>query len=130
MSKLLLSIVEQGGYPDLTPHYKEAGFEVVKAHAMRKVVSLLKKITPDVIVAEFNFQSDFRDRTSSLETLLATMQTRCPYASAVILYEKHNRVHLDKLLSQYTVHETLPFPIDVDMLKSAISSAVSNNNED
>ena len=61
-----------GGYPNFIPLYKSLGFEVHVENSMRKARSYLKKTTPDVIVAEYNFQSQFRDRTSNLETLMAS----------------------------------------------------------
>lgn len=121
MDKLLLSIVEYGGYPDFTSLYQEAGYQVITANAMRKVVSLLKKKQPDMIIGEFNFQSDFRDRTSNLETLMATAQTRCPDARFVIFYELEQREHLERLLSRFPVHATLPFPVDAGALREAIA---------
>ena len=71
---VLLSIVEMGGYPDFRPLYQRAGFDVVVEHRMRKAMSVIKKVRPRVIVAEFNFQSDFRDRTSSLESMLSVVE--------------------------------------------------------
>ena len=61
----LLSIVEMGGYPNFKDLYKNKGFQIDTASSMRKAIKILKKSKPDVIVAEFNFQSDFRDRTTS-----------------------------------------------------------------
>ena len=83
----LLSIIELGGYPNFTPLYEELGYNVEIATRMRKALGLLKKQQPDVIVAEFNFQSDFRDRTSSLESLLAVVQ-RLPDTRVIVFYEK------------------------------------------
>ena len=71
---LLLSIVELGGYPDFKFLYESLGYQVLHVTTVRKALALLKANQPDVIVAEFNFQSDFRDRTSSLESLLAVIQ--------------------------------------------------------
>ena len=79
----LLSIIELGGYPNFTPLYEELGYNVEIATRMRKALGLLKKQQPDVIVAEFNFQSDFRDRTSSLESLLAVVQ-RLPDTRVIV----------------------------------------------
>ena len=62
---VLLSIIELGGYPDFSGLYRNNGYEVVTTDSVRKAVKLIRKHHPDVIVAEFNFQSDFRDRTSS-----------------------------------------------------------------
>jgi hypothetical protein len=72
--KILYAIIEQGGYPNFKAIYESSGYEVTTLHAMRKAMSLLKKKPPQVVVAEFNYQSDFRDRTSNLESLLATVE--------------------------------------------------------
>ena len=72
--KQLLAIVELGGYPDFTELYRKQGYQVTLLHNTRKAMAFLKKSQPDVIVAEFNFQSDFRDRTSTLESVLATVE--------------------------------------------------------
>ncbi|MDH3832160.1 MAG: hypothetical protein OEU48_10850, partial [Gammaproteobacteria bacterium] len=65
-----MSVAEIGGYPNFTPLYQQAGYEVLVENRMRKAMSTIRKRTPQVIVAEFNFQSDFRDRTSSLESMM------------------------------------------------------------
>jgi hypothetical protein len=66
-NKSLLSIIELGGYPDLSSVYKKHGYEPIVVYSMRKALTALKKVKPAVVVAEFNYQSDFRDRTSSLK---------------------------------------------------------------
>ncbi|HED15651.1 MAG TPA: hypothetical protein ENI64_02350 [Gammaproteobacteria bacterium] len=72
--KILLAITELGGYPDFRAEYGQAGYDLVAVNSMRKAISALKKQSPALIVAEFNFQSDFRDRSSNLESLLAVTQ--------------------------------------------------------
>ncbi|MDJ0891474.1 MAG: hypothetical protein QNK18_09825 [Gammaproteobacteria bacterium] len=119
----LLSIVELGGYPDFSPLYRTAGYQVVIARSMRKALALTKKHRPDVIVAEFNYQSDFRDRTSNLESLLATLQTRCPEAKTVVFYESAHSGHLERLLARFSVHATHAFPIDTDQLLASLREA-------
>lgn len=109
--KLLLSIIELGGYPNFTPLYRELGYEVVVETRMRKAISFLKRRTPEVIVAEFNFQSDFRDRTSSLESLLAVVQ-RMPGIRVVIFYEQEYRPQFEVLRARLPVHHALAFPVD------------------
>jgi hypothetical protein len=64
-----------------------------------------------VLVAEFNFQSDFRDRTSSLETLISSSQGVSD-VSMIVFYEKEFRQHYEKFLARHTVFESLEFPID------------------
>ncbi|MEW6331651.1 MAG: hypothetical protein AB1560_09335 [Pseudomonadota bacterium] len=122
--RLLLSIIELGGYPDFKPIYREAGYEVESAASVRKALGLLKKLVPDVIVAEFNYQSDFRDRTSSLESLLAAVQ-RTPKTRVIVFYEKEHAHQLARLTSQYPVHETLAFPIDTARLEQSLQRAAA-----
>jgi hypothetical protein len=108
---LLLSIVELGGYPDFGPLYREYGYEVAVEKSMRKAIGFLKKQQPAVIVAEFNFQSDFRDRTSSLESLLAVVQ-RLPGTHVIVFYDREYLPQFDKLRSRLPVHSALAFPIE------------------
>lgn len=117
--KLLLSIVEVGGYPNFKHLYQHKGFRVETADSMRKAVKMLKKHRPAVVVAEFNFQSDFRDRTSSLETLMATLQ-RMPETRVIVFYEQEQSNQLQRLLKVFPVHATLNFPISEEMLAKTL----------
>ena len=120
---LLLSIVELGGYPNFSTLYRQKNFAIERAESMRKATKLLKKIKPAVVVAEFNFQSDFRDRTSSLETLMATVQ-RIPSCKVIVFYEKEQRVQLERLLSVFEVFATIAFPVNEDDLSQTLDQAL------
>jgi DNA-binding NtrC family response regulator len=111
----LLSVIELGGYPDFRPLYREAGYEVTVVNSVRKAIAHLKRHNPAVIVAEFNFQSDFRDRTSSLESLLAVVQ-RAPETRVIIFYEKEFAPQFERLRSRFPVHCALSFPVRPDRL--------------
>ena len=119
VDKVLMSIVELGGYPDYTAIYEQSGFQVIAVKTVRKAIQALKKETPQVIVAEFNFQSDFRDRTSSLESLLAVVE-RTPECRVVVFYEQEYAHQLQRLCQQYTFHAMLPFPVDTGQLATAL----------
>jgi len=121
---VLLSIIELGGYPDFSGLYRGNGYTVVTTDSVRKAVKLIRKHLPAVIVAEFNFQSDFRDRTSSLETVFSSLQGVVE-ASVIVFYEKEYRHQYDRLLKQFDVFESLEFPIDEDRLDRALKAAVS-----
>jgi hypothetical protein len=120
--KLLLSIIELGGYPNFKPLYESLGYEVVVETRMRKALGFLKIRQPDVIIAEFNFQSDFRDRTSSLESLLAVVQ-RLPDTRVIVFYEKEFTPQFDQLRVRLPVYQALPFPVDEPALRLLLQQA-------
>ena len=88
---------------------------------MRKAISLLKKKNIDVIVAEFNYQHTFRDRLSSLESIIAAAQ-RLEGLKFIVLYEKEFENHLDKLRQQYDFGAEIAFPINEEKMRHALSS--------
>ena len=123
----LLSIIELGGYPDFSSLYRDHGYEVISTESVRKAVKLIRKHRPAVIVAEFNFQSDFRDRTSSLETLFSSLQGVAD-ARVIVFYEKEYRHQFEKLLNRFDVFAALEFPLDQNRLKTALTEAHPDNN--
>lgn len=129
VSKLLLSVVELGGYPNFAPLYTDCGYEVAVVNSMRKAVGFLKKRRPDVIVAEFNFQSDFRDRTSSLETLMAVVQ-RLPGVRVIVFYDREFQPQFEKLRARLPVAAALAFPIEEPALQACLQAFEENQNID
>ena len=121
--KLLLSIIELGGYPNFTPLYESLGYEVTVATRMRKALGFLKKSQPDVIVAEFNFQSDFRDRTSSLETILSSTQGIID-SKMIVFYEQEYQHQYARFLERFDVFSSLVFPIDETELECVLRRAL------
>jgi len=117
---ILLSIIEFGGYPDFTSLYSELGYQVEKTDSVRKAVKLIRKYKPQVMVAEFNFQSDFRDRTSSLETLLSSTQGVTD-SSMVVFYEKEFEPQYQRFLQTFDVAASLTFPVDEMQLRAVLS---------
>ncbi len=116
---LLLSVIEMGGYPDFTPLYRQAGYDVLVETRMRKAMGAIKKKQPAVIVAEFNFQSDFRDRTSTLESMMSVVE-RLPDTKVIVFYEKEFSHHFERLLAVQSFHKTFTFPIPEQELKGCI----------
>jgi hypothetical protein len=119
--KLLLSIVEIGGYPNFIPVYQRHGYKVETLNSMRKAIGWLKRQCPGVIVAEFNFDPMFRDRMSNVESLLATLQRYRCEARVVLLLEPERRPQLEKVLQRYSVAAVVEFPVDEAKLASALA---------
>ena len=124
-NKKLLAIVELGGYPNFTSLYESCGYQVTMAHAMRKAMAIVRKEKPDVIVAEFNYQSDFRDRTSTLESLLATVerlqQNHSNSIKVIVFYEKEYQHQLEKLQAMFSNFDAISYPIQEEELKQYIT---------
>jgi DNA-binding NtrC family response regulator len=123
MDKTLLAIIEMGGYANFSDLYKSKGLLVETANSMRKAIKALQKSHPVVIVAEFNFQSDFRDRTSSLESLMARVQSK-GNTKVIVFYEKEQRMQLERLLAIFDVYAIINFPIDTQTLSDTLDRAL------
>ena len=126
--RLLLSIVELGGYPNFAPLYEELGYVVAVEKSMRKAIGFLKKSRPAVIVTEFNFQSDFRDRTSSLESLLAVVQ-RLPETRVIVFYDREYLPQFDKLRARLPVYAAIAFPVDERKLRSCLGELAARRSQ-
>ena len=119
----LLAIVELGGYPNFTSLYQGLGFVVEFVNSQRRAMARLKKNLPDVVVAEYNFQSDFRDRTSNLESLMARLQ-RHPQTKVIVFYQPDQADKFERLRSRFPIFAALPFPVDSDALERELRRVV------
>ena len=118
-NKTLLAIIELGGYPDFRNLYKSFGYDVFVESSSRKALSLLKKNHIDVIVAEFNYQHTFRDRLSSLESIIAAAQ-RIEGIKFIVIFEKEFENHLDKLRNQFKFNAEISFPVNEEKMRKAL----------
>lgn len=116
---VLLAIIEFGAYPNFAPLYQRLGFEVVIERSVRKAITTLKRLKPAVVVAEFNYQSDFRDRTSSLESVFSVVQT-LPGTKVVVFYDAEQLHQFERLRARFPVHAALSYPVDPTGLEAAL----------
>jgi len=120
-NKKLLTLVEFIAHSKLPNLYKQLGFDVTTEWQARKAVSLVRKLKPEVIVADFYFQADFRDRLSNLESVLATAQ---PLADTkiLVLYEPQSQAALDKVRARMRIDAALAVPVKEEDLKAVLSA--------
>lgn len=121
MDKRLLFFVDEGGFDDFTPLFVSLGFEVDFEDSQRKAVKLAKKNTYQVLVAEFSYNPEFRDRVSNIESLLATLESHSPKVKIIVLYDEINQPQLDQLKQRYRMDVTLAFPVNEKTIKDCIS---------
>ena len=124
----LLAIIELGGYPNLTPLYRQLGLDFEVVTSQRRAQAALKRRIPNIIVAEYNFQSDFRDRTSNLETLMAILQ-RHPGVRVSCFYLPEFKPKLDLLMARFPVFEAIPYPVDPKAVEAALRRALVPSSE-
>ena len=125
---VLLAIIEMGGYPNFRTLYEGAGFDVVVETRMRKAMSAIKKLKPRLIVAEFNFQSDFRDRTSSLESMMSVVE-RLPETRVIVFYDREYHHQFERLLAVRKFYRTFTFPVPEQELAEAVQSLAGQASE-
>ena len=124
--KSLLAVIELMDHARLPTLYQQIGFEVTTEWSVRKAVSALRKLKPDVIVADFYFQSDFRDRLSNLESLLATAQ---PLAGTriLVLYEAKNRPALDRVRERMRIDAAITTPVNETEMRRLLEGWFADN---
>jgi hypothetical protein len=122
MNQQLLFFVDEGGFDDFTPLFVSLGFDVDFEDSQRKAVKLAKKNTYQVLVAEFIYNPEFRDRVSNIESLLATLEGHSPEVKIIILYDAINQPQLNQLKQRYRMDATLTFPVDEKTIQDCISN--------
>ncbi len=119
----LLSIVEMGGYPDFSSLYLRAGFVPEKVHSVRKAQAWLKNNRPAVLVAEFHFDPELRDRMSNLESLFAALERHAMDTRVIVFINPEHRPRLLLVEQRHRVFGALDYPVDEAALRRLLAQA-------
>lgn len=101
--------------------YQALGYAVVTEWSERKAIALVRKTPPAVIVADFFHQTDFRDRLSNLESLLATAQAS-PATRILVFYEPAHQAALDTVRARLRIDAAMTLPVDEAALRATLST--------
>lgn len=112
------AFIGTAGYKTL---YQDLGYSVVTEWTERKAISLVRKTPPAVIVADFYHQTDFRDRLSNLESLLAAVQSAAA-TRVLVFYETAHEAVLDKVRARLRIDAALPLPVDEACLRATLQA--------
>lgn len=112
------AFIGTAGYKKL---YQELGYTVVAEWSERKAISLVRKTPPAVIVADFYHQTDFRDRLSNLESLLAAVQG-APDTRILVFYETAHQAVLDKVSARLRIDAAMTLPVQEDRLRTTLQT--------
>ncbi|HSJ82081.1 MAG TPA: hypothetical protein VK910_12795 [Thiobacillus sp.] len=116
------AFIGTAGYKKL---YQELGYAVVTEWSERRAISLVRKNPPAVIVADFYHQSDFRDRLSNLESLLAAVQS-APTTRILVFYEAAHQAVLDKVSARLRIDAAFTLPVQEDRLRATLETWLNN----
>jgi DNA segregation ATPase FtsK/SpoIIIE-like protein len=100
--------------------YQALGYAVVTEWSERKAIALVRKAPPAVIVADFFHQTDFRDRLSNLESLLATAQAS-PTTRILVFYEPAHQAALDTVRARLRIDAAMTLPVDETALRATLA---------
>lgn len=115
---MINAFIGTAGYKKL---YQEVGYNVVAEWSERKAISLVRKCPPAVVVADFYHQSDFRDRLSNLESVLAAVQS-APGTRVLVFYEPAHQAVLDTVRARLRIDAALRLPVQEDQLRDTLQA--------
>lgn len=110
------AFIGTAGYKKL---YQELGYSVITEWSERRAISLVRKTLPAVIVADFYHQSDFRDRLSNLESLLAAVQG-APNTRILVFYEAAHQAVLDQVSARLRIDAAFTLPVQEEQLRTTL----------
>ena len=122
--KVVFSIIESPLHPNFTGLYQTLNIENVQFNSMRKALSQLKKQKPDFVVAEFfyGYGNNYAGvNVSNLDVFLCSLQKYAPQARVIVMVEKHERQHVDKLAKLFTLHAVLQHPVSPQALSEHLT---------
>ena len=110
-NKQLISLISFGASPDFSEIYKQHGYTVSTTKTLRKALSLIKQLSPEVIIAEFVYAPTYGSQLSNFESLFAAAQAYAPTARFIALVHKSDLPHLEKVISGTNPCEVLVYPV-------------------
>ncbi len=119
---LLFSIVESAGHPNLTSFYQRRNIREVRLPSIRKAIQELRRQCPDYVVAEFfyGYGNNYAGANlGNLDVFLASLQKYAPAARVIVMVDKQERRHAERLAERYPVFAVLEHPVsaaDIDAL--------------
>jgi hypothetical protein len=120
----LFSIIESSAHPNFAELYRSLGITEYKITSMRKAISKLRN-RPDYVVAEFfyGYGNNYAGvNISNLDVLLYSLQKYSPDTRVIVLVDRNERHHVDKLNDIIRLHAVLTYPYDAEAMTSALTN--------
>ena len=121
--RTLFSIVESPTHPDLSALYARLDIAETKLTSTRKAIAELKSQRPDFVVAEFfyGYGNNYAGvNISNLDVLLFSLQKYAPEARIIVMVDRSERQHVDKLNEILPLHAVLVQPVAAAQMEAAL----------
>lgn len=125
MAATLYTILESPRHPDFSALYRRRGICELRMSSMRKAISELKRRPPDFVVAEFfyGYGNNYAGvNISNLDVLLYSLQRYAPQARVIVLVDKSERNHVDKLNEILPLAGVLTHPVAAVELETLLDA--------
>ena len=122
-TKTLFSIIESSAHPNFTALYDALDIQENKINSMRKAIAAIKKQQPDFIVAEFfyGYGNNYAGvNISNLDVLLYSLQKYSADTKVIVLVDKSEFQHVDKLNKIIELHDVFKFPISKEQMRKSL----------
>jgi hypothetical protein len=123
-TKTLFSIIESSAHPNFSELYRSLGIKENKINSMRKAIAALKTQQPDFIVAEFfyGYGNNYAGvNISNLDVLLYSLQKYSEHTKVIVLVDKNEFQHVDKLNEIIVLHDVFKFPVNIKQLQDSLT---------
>jgi hypothetical protein len=124
MSQTLFSIVESPVHPNFSALYQRLGLKETRLESMRKAIGQLRKQVPDIVVAEFfyGYGNNYAGiNISNVDVFLLSLKKYTDKARVILMVDKGERRHVDKLKEQYPIHAVLVHPVSEAQIQQALT---------
>ena len=126
-NKLIYSIIESPAHPNFTLLYSRLGLTELRFSSQRKAMSELKKQPAGILVAEFfyGFGNNYAGvNVSNLDVMLSSLPRYSPDTKIIVLAQKEQYPHVDKLAQLFTLHQILPLPVTEKQMEAVLHNFV------
>jgi hypothetical protein len=121
----LLSIVESAAHPNFSGTFRQLGLVETRLNSMRKAIATLKNQSFDYIVAEFfyGYGNNYAGvNISNLDVMLYSLQKYSPESRVIVLVDKSEREHADRLNAMFALHAVLQHPVSEADIQQALEA--------
>lgn len=124
---LLYTYIESPAHPQLPDVFPKLGIEAIRVSSLRKLMKLLKKQTPDIVLVEFfyGYANNYAGANiSNLDVLLRNMQQKYPDVKLVIISSKKEAQYVEKLVEIFPIEALVTHPVTPNNLGEALVSVI------